>query len=176
MFDAVLDDIQFKILEHRPTLILIDGPAGSGKTTLAELLANETTQILHLDDLYHGWDEPFDENFQSRISEAHQAHNVYSTKDSFSYYDWSEAELKTKLSNRKTETLIIEGVGSFLYSPATENLLRIFVTTSFLTGLNRVVQRDGDDSAPYIALWKQREFELFEKYELPADTDFYIST
>ncbi|CAG7599826.1 hypothetical protein LEUCIP111803_00331 [Leucobacter soli] len=40
-----------------PGVVLIDGRSGSGKTTFAAQLAEESgAQILHLEDLYPGWD------------------------------------------------------------------------------------------------------------------------
>ncbi|MGO1280054.1 MAG: AAA family ATPase, partial [Cellulosimicrobium funkei] len=37
-------------------LVVVDGPAGSGKTTLAaQLEAALPAQVLHMDDLYEGW-------------------------------------------------------------------------------------------------------------------------
>jgi hypothetical protein len=38
-------------------VICVDGPAGSGKTTLAETIAERTgAQVVHMDDLMDGWD------------------------------------------------------------------------------------------------------------------------
>ena len=43
------------------TLFAIDGPAGAGKTTYAATLEAElslkgTVKVIHMDDLYNGWD------------------------------------------------------------------------------------------------------------------------
>ena len=63
-------------------IILIDGPAGAGKTTFSLKLQNELgCQVVHLDDHYNGWDEALGqdltnvllnivENFQ-KIGRAH---------------------------------------------------------------------------------------------------------
>src|SRR5262245_52752501 len=46
----------------QPFLVVVDGPAGSGKTTLADQLAPRVgdgsggrAQVVHMDDLYEGW-------------------------------------------------------------------------------------------------------------------------
>ena len=44
-----------------PITIVIDGPSGAGKTWLANYLAsawprNRRVEILHMDDVYPGWD------------------------------------------------------------------------------------------------------------------------
>ena len=45
-------------MASNPQIILIDGPAGSGKTTLSHQLSAELNcQVVHLDDHYNGWDE-----------------------------------------------------------------------------------------------------------------------
>lgn len=46
--------------KERP-IIAIDGPAGAGKTTLAHeiflaLSTSASVQVIHMDDLYDGWD------------------------------------------------------------------------------------------------------------------------
>ena len=44
-------------------IILIDGPAGAGKTTFSLKLQNELgCQVVHLDDHYNGWDEALGQN------------------------------------------------------------------------------------------------------------------
>ena len=41
-----------------PQIILIDGPAGAGKSTLSlKLQAELNCEIIHLDSIYNGWDD-----------------------------------------------------------------------------------------------------------------------
>lgn len=176
MFEKVLPEIIDAITEFQPELVLIDGPAGAGKTTLAQLLQSETSLTLHLDDFYSGWDENFDSAFLNRINSAHMAHATSAMETKYLRFNWNSQEFEKVESHQKSNLIFIEGVGSFRYQPDDFKILKIFVTTDFLSGLNRVVQRDGEASAPFIALWKQREFELFGSYDLPAEADFYLTT
>ena len=63
----IADHLLVRAAGIRPRLggvrvIAIDGPAGSGKTTLGDALAERGAAVLHLDDLYDGWSglEPLD--------------------------------------------------------------------------------------------------------------------
>ena len=59
---AAVAEVQRLLSAAPPTLgsgrlVCVDGPAGSGKTTLAARLAEAgPATVLHLDDLYPGWD------------------------------------------------------------------------------------------------------------------------
>lgn len=50
-------------------LVCVDGPAGSGKTTLAARLsaALGAAPVVHLDDLYEGWDQQLGEPLARRV-------------------------------------------------------------------------------------------------------------
>ena len=73
-----LSEIQLAIIESSPRcgktkIISIDGPAGSGKTTLAAELSVALfstfgdVPIIHLDQLYEGWDGALDSKLFERI-------------------------------------------------------------------------------------------------------------
>ena len=61
-----VDDIVDLVLSRKPTcgstrVLAVDGPAGSGKTTLGGRVCDELTSrghqavLVHMDDLYDGW-------------------------------------------------------------------------------------------------------------------------
>ena len=54
------------------SLIAIDGRAGAGKTTLAarffdELSVDKTVAVIHMDDLYDGWENALDERLTQSL-------------------------------------------------------------------------------------------------------------
>ena len=61
------------------TLLAIDGPAGAGKTTLAAKLEAEysvhsTVRVIHMDDLYDGWDDALGQSLTDVLREITAAH------------------------------------------------------------------------------------------------------
>jgi uridine kinase len=58
-----------KVESDEPFIITIDGPAGSGKTTLAQKLVNDLSdaQVIHMDDLYEGWNDPLSAKLTARV-------------------------------------------------------------------------------------------------------------
>ncbi len=50
-------------------LVCIDGPAGSGKTTLAEALSEvlDGAPVVHMDDLYEGWGQALGDPLAARV-------------------------------------------------------------------------------------------------------------
>ena len=58
-----------KIKSDNPIVVAIDGPAGSGKTTLAQKLVKDLSdaQVIHMDDLYDGWNDPLSAKLTSRV-------------------------------------------------------------------------------------------------------------
>ena len=67
MFDLNLIDARLR--EHQRALVCIDGPAGAGKTTLAEqlLAIRANAVVIHMDDLYDGWINALDEKLTARL-------------------------------------------------------------------------------------------------------------
>ena len=74
--------------EQARPIIAIDGPAGAGKTTLAHeiflALSNSMSiQVIHMDDLYAGWDKALTEPWAARkIRLAEERDKAASRNDS----------------------------------------------------------------------------------------------
>jgi uridine kinase len=149
------------------SILLIDGPAGAGKTTLAlEIQAKTDSALLHLDDFYDGWDEPFDANFIQRVKRAINHLIDPISQPSFMKYDWNAESFVSAEMKRSGKLIIVEGVGAGLLSKSlpADNQGVIFVDVESETGVQRVIERDGRHLSTQIQKWKDREESIFASY------------
>ena len=129
-------------------IVTIDGVAGAGKTTLAQTMNEEyksrlSIQVIHMDDLYDGWDDPFNESLAKKLSEiagAHLATIPYET----TIYDWFKTGAVVRLTVDPVDMLIIEGVGSGQRSIREFVSTKIWIELDPIVGLKRVLARDGN--------------------------------
>lgn len=158
----------------RTRIITIDGPAGSGKTTLAQQLSRELNgaSVIHLDELYEGWDNALNTELFERIRAwiLKPIENDLSPKHLL--FDWAAMAFTSWKEIAPTPVLIIEGVGSG------HSLLRQYVSQAIWVEadeellLNRVVQRDGEVVRAPMVSWQLREKPYFESQEVKKFADF----
>jgi uridine kinase len=149
-------------------IVTIDGPAGSGKTTLANDLASELTtstgiiSVVHMDELYEGWDDALGQKLFDRIEAWILAPIRNGLSPKFLKYDWHQGKYANWSELPLTPVFIIEGVGSG------HAALRKFVSQAIWVEadddllLDRVVQRDGEGVRDEMLIWKDRERAYFE--------------
>lgn len=156
-------------------IIAIDGPAGAGKTTLAEHLTAALSlkykcTTLHMDDFYNGWDTPFDLHLEDALTRACSSHQK-SEKFSLSYFNWSKGEYGAVIEIPQSQLLILEGVG------AAQTPIRPYLTASIwididpADGIERVIARDGESISVNMQNWliKQEQHFLENKTQINAD-------
>jgi len=128
-------------------IITIDGVAGAGKTTLAEFMRAEyqerlSVQVVHMDDLYEGWDDPFGPALTAKmeaIVAAHQRGETFTTRK----YDWQKDEPGEEFAILPVDLLIIEGVGAGQRATQEVAETKIWIDLEPIVGLRRVLARDG---------------------------------
>ena len=164
----------------KPIVLAIDGPAGSGKSTLAGEIARAFAgtydlEVIHLDELYNGWDNPLSEELFQRITQIISAQQVGKSTD-LAIYDWSTRSFSGSREVKAVQLLIIEGVGS-------SNLLlhRSLTTSIWLDidqsiGLARVLERDGEEIRDEMVKWQKMESEYFARDLTRERADFILST
>jgi len=148
------------------TTISIDGPAGSGKTTLAKRIAQAFTSgpvaTIHMDDLYNGWEDAL--TIQLSRTLTNQILAPISQGKSFSYrkYDWLKRGFSEFTSIPLPALLILEGVGSGQKVTRKYTDEAIWIEVESEVGLQRVLNRDGGYLETEMRVWQLREQEHFK--------------
>jgi uridine kinase len=162
------------------TLLAIDGPAGAGKTTFAaklqaELSVNGTVRVIHMDDLYNGWDNALSNPLSEildRISTAHIAGREFVIK----IFNWHTMTFDRQELITPTDYLIIEGVGA-----AQQIVRETGATTYWLDiepeiGLQRVLDRDGAHIEVQMRQWQVDQDKHFARDETRENCEFKLTS
>lgn len=162
MFDLNLIDARLR--EHQRALVCIDGPAGAGKTTLAEqlLAIRANAVVIHMDDLYDGWINALDEKLTARLVTQIREPFVAGHPIEYQRYDWYAGTFAEQVSLPVVDLLIVEGVASAQRAMRAAATLSIFIDVDPVVGRQRVVERDGNASAEYIDGWQAQERAHFD--------------
>ena len=161
-------------------LYAIDGPAGAGKTTFAakleaELSVNGSVRVIHMDDLYNGWDNALSNplaEILDRISTAHIAGREFVVK----VFNWHTMAFDREERITPTDYLIIEGVGA-----AQQIVRETGATTYWLDiepeiGLQRVLDRDGVHIEAQMRQWQVDQDKHFARDETRENCEFKLTS
>jgi uridine kinase len=158
-----LDDLASLLLEAparlgRTRLVCVDGPAGSGKTTLAGALlgALPDAAVVHMDDLYRGWDTDFDE-VHDRVREQLVAPLRAGRPARYPRYDWAAGRFDDWVEVAPPEVLLLEGVGSGSVRLDLHLSLLVWIEVEREERVRRGVERDGVDVLPRWLAWMEHE-------------------
>jgi uridine kinase len=142
-------------------LVCVDGPAGSGKTTLAGRLAEELdAPVLHLDDLYEGWSglggvwERLEAQVLQPLAAGRPAR--------YQRYDWEREAFAEWREVPAPRVLVLEGCGSAPRALGGRAVLVAFVEAPADVRLRRGLERDGEAMRPHWERWMELEAAHFE--------------
>jgi len=157
-------------------LICIDGPAGSGKTTLAKNLKNflNNTSIIHMDEIYEGWENALNDNLVSNIQNWIITPMKKSEPIIYTKFDWYLKSRKDKVIIENYENIILEGVGAASLGIRELSVLNLWIEGRKEILLNRVLDRDGNQIKDEMKLWQSKESEYFLKHDIKKHCDFWI--
>src|SRR3954452_22381195 len=132
-------------------LVCVDGPAGAGKTTLAtEIGAASEALVVHMDDLYPGWDGLFD-------VDEHVLGLLEPLADdragSYRRYDWLTGRYDESHQLEPRSLLVLEGVGSGNRAWSRLVTTLVWVETPPATRRERALVRDGDGLRDHWERW-----------------------
>ncbi len=182
-----LDEAVRLVLEHAldaaPTLgesrlVCVDGPAGSGKTTLADaLLAAGGRQVpsvslLHMDDLYEGWQGLGDVG--ARVRDDIVVPLSHGEPGHYRRWDWSAGAWAEEHLVDPVSLLLIEGVGAGAGQYADAITTLVWVEAPGDLRLARGVERDGEGMRARWEAWQVSEEDLFERQATRSRADVIV--
>ena len=154
-------------------LVCVDGPVGSGKTTLAAALRTlrPGTPVVHLDDLYDGWDG------LPRLGgqlEALLRPLSRGAAGSYRRHDWATGTGAETVEVGPAPLLVLEGVGSGLRSHADLTTVLAWVWAPADLRLARGLERDGAALAERWRQWMRDEDDLLTRERVAERADLVV--
>ena len=148
----------------RTRLVCVDGPAGSGKTTVADLLVAELTRrgtsvaLVHMDDVFEGWGGLADagRRVRTQIVEPLAAGHA----GAYSRYDWHQDRFAEQVEVPVVDLLVVEGVGSADVGYGQLIGVLVWIWAPEELRLQRGLERDGAAMADRWRQWMLEEQRL----------------
>ncbi|MGH3335065.1 MAG: 4-amino-4-deoxy-L-arabinose transferase, partial [Nocardioides sp.] len=157
----------------RGRLMSIDGPAGAGKTTLADQVAALApgARVVHMDDLYEGWDGLPQVGRQMAGLLRPLADRL---PGSYRRYDWHVGAFAETVTVEPTDLLVLEGVGSGCRMHDDLIGVLVWVDAPYDLRMRRGIDRDGEDFAPHWQAWAEAEQVVFAHHRTRQRADLVI--
>ena len=162
-------------------LVCVDGPAGSGKTTLAGGLAAHVVALgrrvvlLHMDDQYEGWagldDAPH------RVADHVLAPLAAGGTGRYRRYDWHRggfAEEHVVAPIEDGDVVVLEGVGAGAVQVAPYRSLLVWVEAPAALRMRRGLERDGAETETEWRAWTRSEAVHFAGHGTRAAADVRV--
>jgi uridine kinase len=160
-------------------LLCIDGPAGSGKTTLAndvmaEVPTGTSARVVHLDDVYPGWTglaEGLD-----RVRRLVVAPLAEGRPGGYHRYDWDAGREAEWVEVAPVDLLVLEGVGSGSAASPTQVTRLVWVEAPADLRLERGLARDGEAMRNHWLRWRVEEDALHAAHRTRERADQVVTT
>ena len=167
------------LLDERPPtlgpgrLLCVDGPAGSGKTTLAAAVAERVpgSRVVHLDDLFEGWSglPTVDAQLEGLLRPLTEGRT-----GTYRRWDWPGDRWAETVTVAPAPLLVLEGVGSGAGRFAELHTVLAWVEAPHALRLRRGLDRDGDAFAPHWERWAAAEADLFARERTRERADLVV--
>jgi uridine kinase len=158
-------------------LVCIDGPAGSGKTTLADAVrraadGRASVELVHMDDVYQGWTGLT----AGLVVVARDV--VGPLRDGragrYRRWDWDRSTYAEEHVVEPADLLVVEGVGSGSadYGDAVTTL--VWVEAPHDVRMDRGVARDGEALREHWLAWAEQEERVFAEHRTRERADLVV--
>lgn len=139
-------------------LVVVDGPAGSGKTTLAGRLAGALrySAVVHMDDLYEGW-SGLGGDVWDRLRRQVLEPLAAGRPARYQLYDWAAGRFDGWVDLAVPKVLVVEGVGAAARPVEPWVSLRVWVEVTPELRVARGIARDGETLRAEWERWVQQE-------------------
>ena len=177
---AVARSVVDRVLAAPPTLgpgrlVCIDGPAGSGKTTLAGAVAAAAPEayVVHCDELLEGWAGL--PGLAATVVELLRP-LAAGAASRWTRWDWHAGEWAESHPVEPGGLLVLEGVGS--WSPAIADLVGalVWVEAGQDVRLDRGMARDGQRMQQHWLRWQVAEGDLHRAHGTREHADVVMRT
>jgi uridine kinase len=157
-------------------IVVIDGPAGSGKTTLAKSLSGllENCPIIHMDEIYEGWENALSPKTSQDLVEWIINPLLEDKSIEYIKYDWHLEQRIEKVVINNPKVMIIEGVGASVSEISKHACLKLWIEVNEETGINRVLTRDGLQIQEQMKKWQTQESKFFIENNSKENSDIWI--
>jgi len=157
-------------------IVVIDGPAGSGKTTLAKSLSGllENCPIIHMDEIYEGWENALSPKTSQDLVEWIINPLLEDKSIEYLKYDWHLEQRIEKVVINNSKVMIIEGVGASVSEISKHACLKLWIEVNEETGINRVLTRDGLQIQEQMKKWQRQESKFFIENNSKENSDIWI--
>jgi uridine kinase len=162
------------------SLIAIDGRAGAGKTTLAavlfaELKLKHSVDVIHMDDLYDGWDNALGVKLTQTLEIIVKAHQLNKTFE-IDIYNWGSMKFDSTQKIEPVEILILEGVGAGQKVVRQAGATLYWLDIDPEVGIARVLKRDGNQIAAHMKQWQIDQEIHFESDKTRENAQHFQSS
>lgn len=159
-------------------LVCVDGPAGSGKSTLGEAVhraasAEGTSTLVHLDDLLDGWGGLGD--VATTLEHSVLLPLCDGRRGSYRRYDWHREQFAEEHPVDPVDLLVVEGVGSGASTYAELVTVLVWVEAPDDVRLARGLARDGEGLRPQWERWMVDEAAMFARERTRERADVVVS-
>ena len=177
---AIAREVAGQVLAAPPTLgpgrlVCVDGPAGSGKTTLAAALADVVphAHVVHCDELLQGWRglpglAGTVEKLLEPLSRGEQGR--------WTRWDWAADDWAESHPVEPGGLLVLEGVGCWSPAIASSVGVLVWVEAESALRLGRGIARDGEHMRPQWEQWRLDEDALFARLGTRQSADLVVVT